>query len=75
MSQNEGISRRKAILNFTDEYNKACNLEESYYLKFTSGFQISLEDNSFQAAECLLKKCPSFWRTNSNQLCQAQILH
>ena len=32
MSQNEGISRRKAILSFTDEYNKACNLEESYLL-------------------------------------------
>lgn len=41
-----------------------------YYLIFTKGTQLFLEDNFFQTAKFLQKHYPSFQRTNLNQLCK-----
>ena len=41
-----------------------------YYLIFTKGTQLFLEDNFFQNAKFLQKHYPSFQRTNLNQLCK-----
>ena len=53
----KGFIAEKELKYFTYEYKKACNLGKMYLLP---KIQVSLGDQLFQTAECLLKKYPNF---------------
>ena len=56
----KGFIAEKELKSFTYEYKKVILERGTYYLKSTRDFQMSLGDQLFQTAECLLKNCPNF---------------
>ena len=56
----KGFIAEKELKSFTYEYKKVILERGTYYLKSTRDFQMSLGDQLFQTAECLLKRYPIF---------------
>ena len=56
----KGFIAEKELKSFTYEYKKVILERGTHYLKSTRDFQMSLGDQLFQTAECLLKRYPIF---------------